>query len=261
MPQVVNPKAGYIVACNQQLVSLGYKHLVGTAVPTTGRAYRANELLKAEIESGRKMDLEFMKSMQLDNHDAVARELCKLLIPLTEKHLGDYFNPKSAKRASISHMLGILKAWNHVADEDSKGALVFYMWLTEIMNGYLQEQVANPVVRRVIVQSYTKEHFLGRWAQRWSEGEGLNSTYCANSENKGMPNPCIYNVVNGLLKVRQEIVGRFGSSERNWKWGYDNIVRSLSDTFSSTPFRLFFERLYLSYVLSPFIIGITEHFE
>jgi acyl-homoserine lactone acylase PvdQ len=249
MPQVVNPKSGYIVGCNQQVVPLSFRHLVGTAMPTTGRSYRVNEILRELVKNDTKLDLEFMKKMQVENYDAVARELCKLLIPFTRKHAEVYFTSSSTEGKAIKQLLDILKNWDYVANEDSSGPLIFYMWLKEIMDGYLHEQIPNPITRRVIVQINTKEQFIGKWIEKWNKGEGLDHLYCKNKETKGKINPCAYNIVNSLVKVKQNIVARFGNAEKNWKWGYHNIVRSISDAFSSTPLRLFFDRAYLSYVI------------
>jgi len=249
MPQVVNPKSGYIVGCNQQVVPLNFKHLVGTAISITGRSYRANEILRDAVKNNTKLDLEFMKRMQVENYDAMARELCKLLIPLTEKHVKAYFGPSSTEGKAIKQLLDILKNWDYVANEDSSGALIFYIWLTEIMDGYLHEQISNPAIRRIIVQFNTKEHFIGKWLEKLNKGEGLDHPYCKNPETKGKLHPCAFNVVNSLVKVKHKIVARFGNTEKNWKWGYYNIVRSLSDAFSSTPLRFLFDRAYLSYVI------------
>ncbi len=159
MPQVVNPKKGYIVGCNQQVVPLNYKHLVGTAIPTTGRSYRANELLHDVTTKKQRVDLEFMKTMQLDVHSAYGREIAKLLIPFVDRYSSQFLTKDDL--TAFNHMLDIVKAWNFEYTHESKGALVFNMWYYEIMDGLLQRQIKEKWTRNSVVKASSSMQFLG----------------------------------------------------------------------------------------------------
>jgi len=250
MPQVVNPKCGYLNGCNQQMVPTNFKHVVGLGLPTTGRAYRVEEIFKDLIKSGKKADLDMFKNMQLDVQDAFAREIHKLLIPFVEKHVYDYIMPGNPDVAIFNKMFMMVKKWNYMNEADNREALIFHTWYDNIMKGLLHKQIPDAWIRKSITTCSTTLQFLGRYLKKWNKGEDLKHEYCINDETKNTKSPCAYNVIKALIKTYHDIVTKFGDNEENWRWGYENEMRAQNEVFSSTPLRPFFERLSLSHVFS-----------
>jgi penicillin amidase len=245
-PYVINPKSGFIVSCNNKIVPFNYKYIVGNSITTTMRSMRGNEMIKERIASGKKADVEFMKEMQYDVMDVSARDLVPMLLKVVEnsKHL--YYEKGSTEDKTISKMQRLLSNWDFKQSGDSIGALVYNVWELEIMDNLLHQQVGNRWIRKTMVREPPAVHLFGRLIQNWIKGKELYNAYCINNISATKQYPCAYITVQGLLTAFEKIVEEMGDEEKDWSWGILNRVRSISDAFSSTPLRVFFERLSLS---------------
>ncbi len=213
MPYVVNPRSGYVVGCNQQVVSSAYKHTIGVGMSSTGRSHRAVEMIEQVIKRHGKFDLEFVKAMQLDLVDSFAREIAKMLVPFAERHAGKYYTQDDKDGRTFWHMLDIVKQWDFKDTADSKGALVFNMWMEELTDGLLTEQIENKSHRKSIAGASTSVHFAGRLLRFWLNGTSLEHKYCLNAETRKRPMPCAYNAVSALVKAHRKILAEFGANE------------------------------------------------
>ena len=222
---MVNPKKGYIVSCNNQIVPLTYKYLGGDSASITGRFHRANEIIRDTIKNKTKFDLQFMGKMQLDVYDSMAREILKLLIQLASKNITEFFNKNSSEFKIINHMLEIVKEWNYEAEAESKGALVYNEWTNEILNNLLQAQIYDNWIHKIISHSFTSLNYLGKVLKDWTNNVNVNSIYCQPRNHTGESISCIYVLINSLLTVHKNIIKNFGQNEKNWQWGNKNFIK------------------------------------
>lgn len=69
LPYAVNPTSGFLVSANNWQTSARAKHGVGLGRSMAARYIRIRELIEDKIEKGQKMNVDFMKVMQLDTVD------------------------------------------------------------------------------------------------------------------------------------------------------------------------------------------------
>ena len=84
--RVLDPRKGYLVACNNKFATDNYVHHLSVTAFTTARAKRADQLIKEKIMKREKMNVEFFKDMQLDTKDSYVEFVLESIIKLYEKH-------------------------------------------------------------------------------------------------------------------------------------------------------------------------------
>jgi penicillin amidase len=119
MPREYNPRRGYIVSANNQIVGREYPHYIGLGTCNGNRAARIEELIKAKD----KHSIDDFARMQTDLHSRPARRFAALLCSLA----GGILNQRELLpvREQASAALGLLKGWPGVLDPDSAAAAVY----------------------------------------------------------------------------------------------------------------------------------------
>jgi acyl-homoserine lactone acylase PvdQ len=70
-----DPPKGYFVHANNRLAEGGYYGGYLNHTVYTARADRIDELIRGEIEAGRKINVDFMKKVLLDTVDVYCRQI------------------------------------------------------------------------------------------------------------------------------------------------------------------------------------------
>lgn len=213
VPHVINPKEGYIVTCNNRINGGSDFNSLGTTMPTSTRAVRANNLLKAKIAQGGKVTLDFFKAMQGDVLSEMAKKQAPLFLSLANQYKQQFFALGSAEMKVVDKVVRTLEGWNGSYDADSKQALVFNAWERSMHDMMLLEYYTDPDERSDVLGSFFIENFLGKFATEWINGKNLASDLCRNEANKDSKMPCIYNLLHSLLSAHSYIVNKFGSDE------------------------------------------------
>ncbi len=118
-PHMSNPEKGFIVTANQNITPRNYSHW--DAIGYTWRApYRGNRLSEL-LEKEKKIDMDYMKTMQTDYYSIPARILIPYLNNIT-------FSSEKALRAQK-----MLKDWNFILDKNSVAAGIYNEWENQIM--------------------------------------------------------------------------------------------------------------------------------
>jgi penicillin amidase len=119
MPREYNPKRGYIVSANNQIVGREYPHYIGLGTVNGNRAARIEELIKAK----EKLSLDDFAEMQVDQHSRPAKRFAALLSSLA----GGILNQKDLLpvREQASAALGLLKGWKGELEPASAAAAVY----------------------------------------------------------------------------------------------------------------------------------------
>ena len=90
-PNISNPSSGYIVSCNNRINPRTiYFNSIGTTVPTTFRAWRAEKIINNFMEKGGKITLNDMKEMQNDTIDYFGDKLAEIVVYLVKTHKEEY---------------------------------------------------------------------------------------------------------------------------------------------------------------------------
>jgi len=66
LPRVVNPPKGYIVTANNRVVPDTARSDIGSTVTTTARSLRITEMIKRQLELGKRFTTEDTKAIMLD---------------------------------------------------------------------------------------------------------------------------------------------------------------------------------------------------
>ena len=116
LPQVLNPKKGYIVTANNKPTGPDYPYNLGVDWAEPYRARRITEL----IEGRPRHDLGSMAEIQLDEKTLLFEEFLPVLRRIEPR------GPEEAR------WLERLLSWDGVASADSEVAAVFEVWYTEL---------------------------------------------------------------------------------------------------------------------------------
>ena len=215
MPRSIDPSEGFIVSCNNRIAPRTIKGMIGTTGPVTARAVRANEILKEKIKNGELMDEHDMMKMQTDTVDVFARDLLPLMIKLIAKYDKKINLSKIPhNKRDIEQFINILRSWDYDNKANSKGALLYNVWVMELKKTLLNVQFPDLFRRKMILNMYHTVHFLGRMIKSWNDGKRLNSKYCKNERNSGHKElSCIYNLFEALINAHNHIVSTLGTSQ------------------------------------------------
>lgn len=119
MPGVVDPEEGFVVAANQAVLPAGTTPFLTTDWDYGYRSQRIRALLQEEIDSGRKVDVETMNTIQNDDWSPYA---AALVIPLLEQ---DIENSKGVRNDFAAEGQELLADWDQHMDKDSAAAAYF----------------------------------------------------------------------------------------------------------------------------------------
>lgn len=115
MPEVVNPKDGFIATANNKVVGDAYPYLLTHSWAQPYRAARITEVLRSKTG----FTADDMQKLQSDYTNLQAKTLVPLLLPLLK--------PASLSQAE-STAAGLLKDWDFVDSGDSGAPLIFQLW-------------------------------------------------------------------------------------------------------------------------------------
>jgi len=125
LPQRWNPKAGFEVTANHNILPKDYKHPIGYEYSPPYRHQRLAKLLSSK----KKWTLEDFKPLQQDHVSLAARDLVAVL---TKVDLNDAELKKQAKT---------LSAWDGTLDVDSREGVLYSAWLKEVKSSMLSLHV------------------------------------------------------------------------------------------------------------------------
>ncbi|MCO7226820.1 penicillin acylase family protein [Pleionea sp. CnH1-48] len=131
MPQIYNPKSGYLVSANNQNVSDDYPYFISQDWALPARAERIEELIKDALNSNKKFSLDDMAKMQADTKD------------LSVTHLRNYLALTKPQNIWQKQAIELLSQWDGFAHSDSIGASIFYNWSRNLNNQLFTDELKN----------------------------------------------------------------------------------------------------------------------
>jgi len=131
LPHSFNPAAGFVATANHKMLPENYPYAVGYEWGSPERFLRIKEFIEHAQESGHKLSLADMESLQSDVLSLPARELQSLL--------------RAAVRAPVSYPSPaekLLLNWNCVVGADSAPAALYELWVVELRSAVSKLEVA-----------------------------------------------------------------------------------------------------------------------
>ncbi len=119
MPREYNPKGGYLITANNQVVGREYPYYVGLGTANGNRAARIEELLLAK----KRLSLEDFARMQVDLHSEPGRRFAALVTSLAGGILKQ--GALASDQAMAGAALELLKGWRGEMAPDSAAAAVY----------------------------------------------------------------------------------------------------------------------------------------
>lgn len=185
LPQVVNPKEGFIVSANNRILPPGGPDL-STYVTEVYRAARIRGLILAQP----KLSPEDMAAIQGDTTSLVAREIRPLLLAL---------EPQST---AARRLQDTVKAWDLRAELDSTGATAFAFFWREVSRMLDDETgLSSPNAPLIFVRALKTN---GRWCD---------------DQRTPVQETCSDFLAQALEKGAAELERRLGPDPRQWQWG------------------------------------------
>ncbi len=123
VPQVVNPKSGYIVSSNQRQVGPSYPYWFGdTMTPSAG--YRA--MLEANyLSTHNNLSLNDMMNLQSHNYTDIE---ASIMVPYLLKYINNSSN------SDLKSAYNLLSTWNYNMSTNSKAASVWFFTYMDLFN-------------------------------------------------------------------------------------------------------------------------------
>lgn len=125
MPGVINPKKGYVVTANNRQMPETSKSGIGISLTSTVRAQRINELIKNQIDEGRKFTVEDSNKIMQDEVDMAARNLIKPLIKIFDQTKDQL---SRTDRADAERMIEYIENWDGDMNMNLIAPTVYQYW-------------------------------------------------------------------------------------------------------------------------------------
>ncbi|MCS7067532.1 MAG: penicillin acylase family protein [Meiothermus sp.] len=199
LPQVVNPREGFVSSANNRVLPHGGPD-ISTYTTEVFRAQRIRELILATPRAS----LEDMARWQGDTYSIIAREMLPALLALQPQS-------EAARRLQSA-----VRGWDLRAELDSVGATAFAFYYREISRMLEDElELRYPPVPYTFVQTLRED---GRWCRNASAGIRNCAEFMAQA----------------LEKAGAELERRLGPDPAQWQWGRLHQA-SLISPLASTP--------------------------
>ncbi len=199
LPQVANPRDGFVVSANNRVLPHGGPD-ISSYTTEVFRAQRIRDLVQATPRAS----LEDMARWQGDTYSLIAREMLPGLLALKPQS-------EAARRLQDA-----VRGWDLRAELDSVGATAFAFYYREVSRMLEDElELRYPPVPYTFVKTLRED---GRW--------------CKNAA--ASIHNCAEFVAQALEKAGAELERRLGSDPAQWQWGRLHKATLLSP-LASTP--------------------------
>ena len=114
---------------------------------------------------------------------------------------------------SLDDTIKLLNNWDFRTTEDSKEALIFNVWETELAKLLFAQEFPNEYERLSYIGTYLFDHFLIKSMETWARGEDLDNKICINIYSKGIKTPCAYNFLKAIQSTFDYLHKHMGDNE------------------------------------------------
>ncbi|MEW5987616.1 MAG: penicillin acylase family protein [Chloroflexota bacterium] len=233
MPHALNPKCGYLVTANNQIVGEDYPHYLGRLWRNGYRARRLDDLLSGQEQ----ISLDDCQRFQFDFYSIPGRALVALLSEM-DFHRRDAEGAKRTKsktprslrlrgeqKAEAALTLELLQQWDGALAADSVGGAVYQVLLARLSYALLEPALGRELMLQFLGTGthpllHPITEFYGHWTVtllRWLAS--------GREELLGRPVDRQTLLVNCLAETAAELRQLLGNDPRQWQWGRLHQVR------------------------------------
>jgi len=194
LPNVLDPKDGYVVTANQPVTDDSYPYFLGSAFDYGYRASRIRHLLAGKD----KLTVEDMAAVQLDTYSALAKRLTPLLeaAPL---HRNYY---QSGQR--------VLSHWNYRQDANSAGAAYFNV----VWNNLLALTFHDDLPEKAWPSGGSRW-----WTVMLALIDDPHNAFWDDKETLDLVETRDDIVLRAMIDARDELTRTMSRDSREWEWG------------------------------------------
>ncbi|MAA93334.1 MAG: penicillin amidase [Rheinheimera sp.] len=229
-PQSYNPPEGFIVSANNKLVGDDYPFHISDDWAPPARANRIEQMLSKEIAAGRKISLDYVKTMQTDT------------LSLGAKRLLDLLKTMPMETEQQHEALQFIKNWDGDMAADSIAASIFYSWTRHLRIAIYKDafkadygRVADSGLLRRIYLNTTYDQILAALTP--------GSAFWCENNNSILVEDCSMVVRQALNDAIKELSKLAGADMNDWAWGEINTGVYAHNPFSRINlFKKIFER-------------------
>jgi penicillin amidase len=209
LPRKLNPPGGTIATANNKIVPDGYRHHITSEWEAPFRARRIEALLSARDAHS----VDSFKAMQADVTSLAVRDLLPFLLNA----------PAVSARAAAA--LELLRQWDGQMEADRPEPLIVTAWLRQLS--------------RLIYTDELGDVFRDAWRLRIIflrnvlADVGGQSRWCDDVATP-IRETCQQLLGQALEEALEDLVERYGSDARRWRWGEAHAARSAHRPFSGT---------------------------
>jgi penicillin amidase len=236
MPYQYNPASGFIINANDANVDNSYPYFISNNFALPYRANRIRELLNTKIVAGVPLTAEAMQAIQADVKDLSVNSLQTEML-----HLESSNHYIDSEIKQLKQALSYVKNWNGVADKESVGATIYYIWLKTIRKEMFQDELAghwNARDENNLLRSFKNKPSSDAIAQLIKTKDGI----CDNVKTR-YTETCDDILFTSLRDSVGQLDQLFGKDISDWQWGSAQTTVYAHQPFSQQKIlRSIFER-------------------
>nr|WP_239032852.1 penicillin acylase family protein [Pseudoalteromonas luteoviolacea] len=223
LPSSYNPPSGYIVSANDEVVS-PQGHYLSNEWADPSRAMRIKELLEFYISTGKKMDVNDARIMQLDTVDLNGKQFTEVL-----RQLG-------ALSKIPQHLAVDFESWDGDMMADSPIPALYISWMRNLKLAIFSDEMLRFSNSSGLLAGYINRQTSANIYQLLI----ANDPYC-NNINTPKTETCLDILMSSFDSASAELSDLTGENSEDWRWV--NISNRLIPhlMFNRVPF---FEDLY-----------------
>lgn len=214
LPQVVNPKEGYIATANNKVIGDHYPYHLTNSWAQPYRQARIQQVL----ESKEKLTVEDLKTLQTDYMNLHAEEFLPQLLSVVSQ--------SNALRDIDRKAIDLLSNWNFVNDAELGAPLVYELWINYFDNVLFKPEISDDMMGLFYNKATAKDAILRRGlngeAEPWIDRKG------------GMEKVA----VDALQLAVDRAVELQGKNPNKWKWGKYHYLQFTHTLGSIKPLNL-----------------------
>ncbi|NOU51326.1 penicillin acylase family protein [Pseudoalteromonas sp. JBTF-M23] len=206
MPHIYNPKQGYIVSANNNMMGEQYPYHISYDWAPSARADRIAQLLEQKIRSGEKLTVEYMKEMQGDTVSFGAHALIDLLVN----------TPMQTEEQKQAQQY--LASWNGDMSADSQAAAIFYSWSRFLRIVLYSDEFKAPYGRAKYSGLMSSSYMNVTYDQIAQALTKSDANWCDDVTTEGLEN-CDVAIQKALNMAISQLTKLVGSDMEDWQWG------------------------------------------
>jgi penicillin amidase len=230
LPQLYNPKSGFIATANHNILPAGYAKALGYEFGAPYRFLRITEVLQKGASAGQRFTVADFERLQTDELSVVARAECGALERALAQRGQSAGGPDGVLSPKASRAAAMLTKWNAVLAKDSAAAALYEAWAPLVARAF--GEALTPASRQQNPDRISTDRLLtllgqgglidtAPFADRWVDG----TPRAARTTNVSGPDTRLRQMAVDALtgaaleKAWDDVAARMGPEPGTWTWG------------------------------------------